>query len=127
MDKSASEQIDTIIESHGGWKGDILSQIRAAILASSPEVTEEIKWKMPSRPLGLPCWSHNGLLCFAEIWKDNVKLLFMKGAHMKEQQHLFNARMKSADVRAIEFREGDAIDESALKTLTLEAMQLNTR
>ena len=127
MDRPASEQIDDIISYYDNWKGDTLSLIRAAILASSPEVIEEVKWKMPSRPLGLPCWSHNGLLCFAEIWKDNVKLLFIKGAHMKEQQHLFNARLKSADVRAIEFREGDTIDEGALKTLTLEAMKLNAR
>lgn len=123
-DNTASRQIDDIIASHGGWKAETLSHIRAAILAANPEVTEEVKWKMPSRPLGLPVWSHGGTLCFAEIWKDNIKLLFSKGAHMDKQQHLFNARLKSLDIRAVEFKEGDAVNDDILQTLVREAIRL---
>lgn len=124
-EKSASEQIDDIIQKHGGWKGEILSKLRVVIKQADPGVIEEVKWKMPTRPEGLPVWSHNGMLCFAEIWKDNVKLLFSKGAQMQDPKKLFNARLKSRDIRAIEFHEGDTLDEASLQALVIEAVNLN--
>ncbi len=125
-DKLASEQIDSIIKLHSGWKTEIVSQIRSVVTQSKPNIFEEVKWKMATRPVGLPVWSYNGIICFAEIWKDNVKLLFPKGAQLKNSaSKLFNARLKSKDIRAIEFREGDKIDKSALKVLILEAIKLN--
>lgn len=125
-EKSAPEQINDIIKLHGGWKGQIISQIRSVVTKSNPNIFEEVKWKMATRPEGLPVWSYSGIICFAEIWKDNVKLLFPKGAQLKTGANkLFNVRLKSKDIRAIEFREGDKIDETALEELVLEAVKIN--
>ena len=124
-DKTASRQIDDIIKMHGGWKGEILSRLRGVIKQADPVVVEEVKWKMPTRPEGLPVWYHKGMLCLAETWKDNVKLIFVKGAQMKDPNKLFNARLKSKTDRAVEFREGDATDEAALKELVIEAVEIN--
>ncbi len=123
--KPASEQIDDIIKNYGGWKGDILSQLRAVINAADPELTEEVKWKMPTRPEGLPVWSHNGIMCIAETFKNDIKLVFFKGVHMKDPKKLFNARLNSSTDRAIEFREGSKIDEAGIKALVVEAAALN--
>lgn len=124
-DKSASQQIDDIIKQHEGWKGGILAQVRAAIHAADPNIVEEIKWRMATRPEGLAVWSHNGIVCFAEIWKDNIKLLFPKGASLKGGHKLFNARLKSKDIRAIEFKDGDKVNSTAIKGVVLEAIELN--
>ncbi|RTK95404.1 DUF1801 domain-containing protein [Candidatus Saccharibacteria bacterium] len=124
-DKSASQQIDDIIKTYGGWKGEVLSQIRAAILASSPGITEEIKWKMASRPEGLPVWSHQGILCYTETWKDNIKLLFAKGAQLQDTDKIFNARLNSSALRAIELHEGDAVNGPAIQKLVLSAIEVN--
>lgn len=123
--ESASQQIDDIIQAYGGWKGEMLSQLRAVITSADPEVVEEIKWKMVTRPEGLPVWSHDGIVCFAETWKDNIKLIFTKGARMSDPQKLFNARLKSSEVRAIEYHDGDAVDKRALRDLVLEAVEIN--
>lgn len=125
-EKSASEQIDEIIKMHSGWKGETLSQLRNLIKRSDPELTEEVKWKMATRPEGLPVWSHDGILCFAEIWKDNVKLLFPKGAQIKDSTKLFNSRLASKTIRAIEFRENGVIVGAELEKLIHQAVKLNT-
>lgn len=122
---SAAEEIDGIIQLHGGWKGTILQQLREIVKDAVPNITEEVKWKMKTRPEGLPVWMHSGIVCFAEIWKDNVKLIFSKGAQLADTDKLFNARLKSSGVRAIEFHEGDVIDKAALKALVSEAVALN--
>lgn len=122
---SASQQIDAIIAKHAGWKGDVLSQLRTIITQIDPAIIEEIKWKMATRPEGLPVWSRGGIICFAETWKDNVKLLFPKGAQLKDPSKLFNARLQSKDIRAIEFKEGDNIDRKVLEALVHEALYLN--
>ncbi len=124
-DVSASRQIDDIIKIQGGWKGEILTQLRSVITTADPRVVEAVKWKTPSRPEGLPVWEYDGMLCFAEIWKDNVKLLFAKGAYLKDSAKLFNARLESTDIRAIEFHDGDIVDDTALTALIREAVEFN--
>jgi hypothetical protein len=89
-------------------------------------VVEEVKWKMPSKPLGVPVWSHAGIICNADILKNAVRLTFHKGALMQDPNKLFNTRLDSKTVRAIDFHEGDAVDEAALKALILEGVELNT-
>lgn len=126
QEQSASEQIDAIIEKNAGWKGKLVSEIRAVILASDSNAVEEVKWKMRTRPEGLAVWSHDGIVCFVEIWKDNIKLLFPKGAVLADIDTLFNARLKSKDIRAIEFHEGDTIPTEPLTQLYLRAVQHNS-
>jgi hypothetical protein len=124
-DKSVSEQIDDIIEHHGGWKGDMLKRLRAIINDAEPRITEEIKWKMATRPEGLPVWAHDGIVCFTEIWKDNIKLIFFKGAQLTDRNTLFNSRLQSSTVRAIELHEGDQINAAGIKALVVDAVELN--
>ncbi len=124
--KSPSQQIDAIIEGPGDWRGRKLSQLRALINKADPALVEEVKWKKPSNPMGVPVWSHDGILCIGETLKNAVRLTFPKGARMNDPQKLFNTRLDSNTVRAIDFREGDNVDEAALKALILEAVRLNT-
>jgi len=123
--KSVAEQIDIIIKMPGDWRGETLSRLRTLIKQADPDAVEEVKWKKPSRPEGVPVWSHDGILCFADTLKSAVRLTFPKGAQMKNPKKLFNTRLDSKAVRAIDVREGDAIDEAALKALILEAVGLN--
>lgn len=124
-EKSATEQIDDIIELYGGWKGEILSDLRGVIQKADPEVIEEVKWKMRTRPEGLPVWSHNGIVCMAETFKDNIKLVFPKGAQMEALKKSFSARLNSKTDRAIELHAGDVIDKVELTALIVEAKRLN--
>src|SRR5512142_619018 len=124
-DRSASQQIDAIIKLPGDWRGTKLSQLRAVIKKADPAVVEEVKWKKPSRPEGVPVWSHDGILCFCDTLKNAVRLTFPKCAQMKDPQKLFNTRPDSKTVRAIDFHESDAINAAALKALMLEAVGLN--
>jgi hypothetical protein len=124
-EKSASQQIDNIITLYGGWKGETIARIRAIVQAADPEVVEEVKWKMRTRPEGLPVWSHAGILCMTETFKDNVKLVFTKGAHMTNLQRHFNARQNSSTDRAIEFHEGDVPDAAVIMDIVREAVRLN--
>jgi len=125
-DKTASQQIDDIISLYGGWKGETISRLRALIKAADPDVVEAVKWKMRSRPEGLPVWSHNGIICIIETFKNDQKLVFFKGSQMEDQNKLFNARLNSKTDRAIEFHEGDSIDEAAITALVHEAVRLNS-
>jgi hypothetical protein len=124
-EKSPSLQIDAIISESGGWRGKKLSQLRALIKVADPAVIEEVKWKKPTRPMGVPVWSHDGIICVADTLKNAVRLTFPKGAQMKDPKKLFNTRLDSKTVRAIDFHEGDPVDEAALKTLILDAVELN--
>lgn len=124
--KSASQQIDAIIEAPGDWRGEKLSQLRALIKRADPAVVEEVKWKKPSRPSGVPVWSHDGIICVADTLKNAVRLTFPKGAQIKDPQKLFNTRLQSKTVRAIDFYEGESVNEPALTALILEAVELNT-
>ena len=125
QDTSTSEQIDAKINALGDWRGKRLSQLRALIKEADSGMVEEVKWKKPSNPTGVPVWSHDGIVCIGEALKNAVRLTFPKGASIKDSKKLFNARLDSNSVRAIDFHEGDAVDEAALKTLVLEAVRLN--
>ena len=125
-DKTISQQIDAIIEEPGDWRSETLSQLRALIKQADPAVVEEVKWKKPSKPSGVPVWSHDGNICIADTLKNAVRLTFPKGAQMKDPKKLFNTRLDSKTVRAIDFHKGDTVAEAALKALILEAVGLNT-
>ncbi len=123
--ESPSRQIDAIIRKAGGWRGDTLSQLRALIRRADPEVVEEVKWKKPSNPMGVPVWSHGGIVCIGEALKNAVRLTFPKGARVEDPKGLYNARMDSKTVRAVDYHEGDQIDEAALRALVVDAVGLN--
>ncbi len=125
--KSSSEQIDAIIQEPGDWRGEKLSQLRAIIQKADPAVVEEVKWKKPSKPSGVPVWAHDGIICVADTLKNAVRLTFPKGAQVKDPKKLFNTRLDSRTVRAIDFHEGDPVDEAALKALILDAVELNAQ
>jgi hypothetical protein len=110
----------------GDWRGKALAELRAVIKRADPAVVEEVKWKKPSRPEGVPVWSHHGILCMADTLKNAVRLTFPKGAQMTDPTKLFNTRLDSNTVRAIDFHEGVPVDEAALQALILEAVGLNT-
>lgn len=124
--RSAAQQIDDIIKQSGDWRGAKLSQLRAVIKEADPTVVEDVKWKKPSRPEGVPVWSHEGIICVADTLKHAVRLTFPKGAQLRDPQQLFNARLDSKTVRAIDFHEGASVDEAALQALIVEAVGLNT-
>ena len=124
-DTSASEQIDEIIAQYEGWQEELLRQLRSVIKSAAPEIIEEVKWKMPSDPKGLPVFSHNGIVCILQTFKNDIKLVFFKGAFLDDPKKLFNARLKSQTDRAIEFREGYKLDEQGVKDLVLEAVAFN--
>jgi len=125
-DRSTSKQVDAIIEKPGDWRGKTLSQLRTLIKKADSAVIEEVKWKKPSNPMGVPVWSHNGIICVGDTLKSAVRLTFPKGAQMKDPRKLFNTRLESKTVRAIDFHEGAKVDEAALEALILEAVALNT-
>jgi hypothetical protein len=124
-DASASQQIDAIIRKTTGWRGERLGQLRALIRGADPGLIEEVKWKKPSRPEGVPVWSHDGIVCIGETLKNAVRLTFPKGAQLKDPKGLFNTRLDSKSVRAIDFHEGDAINAPALKALIVQGARLN--
>ena len=117
--KPASQLIDAKIEELGDWRGELLSQLRTLVKEADPEVVEEWKWR------GVPVWSHDGLICTGETYKNVVKMTFAKGAALKDPSRLFNASLEGTTRRAIDFHEGAKIDEKALKTLVRAAVTLN--
>lgn len=123
---SQSYEIDIIIKRSSDWQGKMLSMLRSIIKSADPDVLEEVKWKKPSNPLGVPVWSHNGIICFGNNLKNAVRLTFPRGAKINDSAGLFNTRLESKTVRAIDFPEKDAIDKDSLTTLILEAIELNT-
>jgi len=124
--KSAAQQIDAIIKEAGDWRGKKLAQLRTLIRKADPAVVEEVKWKKPSKPSGVPVWSHDGIVCIGETLKNATRLTFPKGALMKDPKKLFNTRLDSNTVRAIDFYEESSVNEAAFKALILEAVKLNT-
>jgi hypothetical protein len=124
---SASEEIDAIISRSSDWRGEMLSVLRGVVLGAGPAVVEEVKWKKPSRPEGVPVWSVDGIVCIGEMLKNAVRLTFPKGAQLKDPRKLFNARLDSSSVRAIDFREGEKVPKAAVKALVVEAARRNVR
>jgi len=108
------------------WRGDLLSRIRALIKKADPEMVEERKWKKASNAMaGVPVWSHNGIVCTGETYKNAVKMTFAKGASLKDPSGLFNSSLEGSTRRAIDFHEGDKLDEKALTALIRAAVALN--
>jgi len=117
--KSASQLIDARIKELGDWRGKMLSRLRTLVKEADPEVVEEWKWR------GVPVWSHDGLICTGETYKNVVKMTFARGAALKDPSGLFNASLDGNTRRAIDIHEGETIDEEALKTLVRAAVALN--
>lgn len=122
---SPSQLIDARIAALSDWRGEMLARVRALIREADPEVVEEVKWRKPSNPMGLPVWEHAGIVCTGETYKDKVKLTFARGASLKDPSRLFNASLDGNMRRAIDFHKGDRIDEAALKALIRAALELN--
>ena len=122
---TASREIDAIVTGIGGWRGETLAVLRALIRAADPAVIEEVKWKKPSNPAGVPVWSRDGIVCVGEALKNAVRLTFPKGALLADPKKLFNARLDGNSNRAIDFHEGEKVDGAALAALILEAVRVN--
>ena len=118
--KPAAELIDARIEELDDWRGEMLARLRALVKEADPEVVEEWKWR------GTPVWSHDGMICTGETYKSVVKMTFAKGASLEDPSGLFNSSLEGNVRRAVDFREGEKIDEQALKALIREAVALNT-
>ncbi len=125
-EKSPAQLIDAKIEKLGGWRGGMLAQLRALIRKAAPDIVEEVKWRKPSNPLGVPVWEHYGIICTGETYKDKVKLTFVRGAALKDPSGLFNSSLDGNVRRAIDFSEGAKINEKALTALVRAAAALNT-
>jgi hypothetical protein len=124
---SPSQLIDARIKELNDWRGETLARIRFLINQADPEVVEEVKWRKPSNSMfGVPVWSHAGILCTGETYKDVVKLTFARGASLADPSGLFNSSLEGNTRRAIDFHEGDQIDEKALQALIRGAVALNT-
>ncbi len=124
VDRSPSEQIDARIEELGDWRGETLGRVRAVIKEADPGVIEEWKWVKPTNP-GTPVWSHDGIICTGETYKETVKMTFARGAALEDPSGLFNASLGGNTRRAIDLHEGEQIDADALKDLVREAVALN--
>ena len=124
--ESASASIDEKIKELGDWRGKTLAKVREIIHKADPEIVEEWKWKKESSP-GTPVWSHGGLVCTGETYKNVVKMTFAKGAALKDPSGLFNSSLEGNIRRAIDIHEGDKVDEAALKDLIRAAVALNLK
>ena len=126
QDQSASQLISQRIARLGDWRGETLSRMRKLIKQADPDVVEEWKWVKPKNP-GTPVWSHDGIICTGESYKNAVKLTFAKGASLKDPARLFNSSLEGNVRRAIDIHEGETVDASAFKTLVRQAVALNSR
>jgi hypothetical protein len=121
----ASQEIDAIVKGLRDWRGETLARLRASIRRTSPAVVEEVKWKKPSNPAGVPVWSKDGIVCIGEALKNSVRLTFPKGALVADPKELFNARLDSKTNRAIDVREGEPLNDAAFAALIRDAVRLN--
>lgn len=123
--KNRFQRVTSRIEEPNDWRGEMLSRFRALINEADPKVVEEVKWRKPSNPAGVPVWSHDGMICTGETYKDKVKLTFAQGASLPDPSGLFNSSLDGNTRRAIDIHEGDKINEKAFKALIRAAMRLN--
>jgi hypothetical protein len=119
-----SQLIDGKIAGLGDWRGEMLARIRTLIKEADPDV-EEVKWRKPSNPSGVPTWSHAGIICTGETYREKVKLTFARGASLDDPSALFNSSLEGGTRRAIDFHEGDTVHEEALTGLIRQAVLLN--
>jgi hypothetical protein len=124
---SGSQKVTARIAAIGGWRAGVLRRVRKLIKEAAPKVTEECKWTKPTNPLGVPVWSHDGIICTGEAYKDIVKLTFFNGAALKDPRRLFNSSLEGNARRAIDIRQGDEINEPAFKELVRAAVALNRK
>ncbi|WP_136417644.1 DUF1801 domain-containing protein [Herbaspirillum sp. ST 5-3] len=124
---TASDLIDERIRSVGGWRAETLTEVRRLIHEADPDIVEECKWVKPSSPMGVPVWSHAGIVCTGEAYKQTVKLTFARGASLPDPQGLFNASLDGNTRRAIDIREGEVLDAEAFKVLIQAAVAENLR
>jgi hypothetical protein len=124
-EQSASDLIDGKIAALKDWRGETLARVRALILAANSDIVEQVKWRKPTNPAGVPVWECDGIICTGETYKDKVKLTFGKGAKLKDPAKLFNASLEGNTTRAIDLREGDQVDPEAFKRLIGDAVALN--
>jgi hypothetical protein len=122
---AASRLIDERIRELGGWRGETLARVRALILEADPQMTEECKWVKPTNPLGVPVWSHHGIVCTGEAYAKAVKLTFARGASIPDPAHLFNASLEGNTRRAIDIHEGEQVNARAFKALVKAAVAQN--
>jgi hypothetical protein len=122
---SPSQLIAARIAAMIDWRGAALAKVRRLIREADPEVVEEVKWRKPSNPGGVPTWSHAGIICTGETYRDKVKLTFARGAALEDPTGLFNASLDAGTRRAIDIREADDLDEAAFKALIREAVSAN--
>ncbi|HXC75612.1 MAG TPA: DUF1801 domain-containing protein [Candidatus Acidoferrum sp.] len=120
-----SQEIDSIIKELRDWRGVTLARLRASIKRASPSVVEDVKWKKPSNPAGVPVWSREGIVCVGNALKGSVRLTFPKGALIADPKQLFNSRLDSKATRAIDVFEGEAVDSAAFAALIRDAVRLN--
>ena len=125
IEDDATQLIDAKIAALGDWRRDALTRIRALIKQADPDVVEQVKWRKPSNPLGVPTWSHGGILCTGETYQDKVKLTFARGASLDDPAQLFNASLDGNTRRAIDIHQGGTIDEAAFKALIKAAVAAN--
>jgi hypothetical protein len=125
MPQSASELIDEKLRQLTDWRGATLARVRRLIREADPEVVEDVKWRKPSNPAGVPVWSHDGIVCTGETYKDKVKLTFARGAAVDDPRGLFNSSLDGNTRRAIDLHEGDDIDEDAFRALVRAAVAVN--
>jgi hypothetical protein len=125
--ESPSRLIDARIEALGDWRGQVLARVRALIKQADADVVEDVKWRKPSNSMqGVPVWSHDGIICTGETYKDKVKLTFARGASLDDPAGLFNSSLEGNTRRAIDIREGDEIADAAFKALVRAAVVANT-
>ncbi|HWC56281.1 MAG TPA: DUF1801 domain-containing protein, partial [Sphingomicrobium sp.] len=124
-EKSGSEAVDEKLRTLGDWRGALLARLRRLIHEADPKVVEDVKWRKPSNPLGVPTWEHDGIICTGETYKDKIKLTFMYGASLDDPKKLFNSSLDAGTRRAIDFRQNDPVDETAFKALIREAVEFN--
>lgn len=123
--KSPAHREKHMVKEKGDWRESTLSLLRGIIMTTDVSIIEEMKWRKPSNPDGVPVWSHSGILCVGNILKEAVRLTFPHGAQIRDPEKLFNTRLNSKTVRAIDFRKGEPVKESALRAILLEAVDLN--